>query len=346
MVTSIQTPPKRIYGEGNNATTFQFVMAYGNNVMFECVEPTNFTLQVYGPSLQPNRPYHLYGSFEGNSFGNIIRFLVDGVPQTLAEPSNRQPNNASLNIRSVGQFADPSGTVGIGGDVVLLNAPVNGHYQHWNAFDGAASVLTDSQVRQELFEKGALPDVTITSGSQASMQTQLDALANTVRDDAPLCILVEQVTGDGDLELVADNITFDERASLHVLYEGTGTLTWRNTNGSSASIGSTINGGTLVFATDQTLTVTVKDVSTGLPIEGARVYLEAATGGSLPTGQQIMSVLTDASGVATQSFDYTVDQPISGRVRKSSSPIYYKEGAIGGQLTSTPLNEEVLMVPD
>jgi len=40
LTTAIQTPPKRIYGEGNNATAFQFVMSYGNNLMVEVVEPT------------------------------------------------------------------------------------------------------------------------------------------------------------------------------------------------------------------------------------------------------------------------------------------------------------------
>ena len=93
--------------------------------MFECVD-TDFTLQVYGPPLQPERAYHFCGIFEGSGYSNEIRFYVDGVEQTLASPTGRNPDSADLDARGVAEFGDPAGTVGVGGDVVLLNAPVTG----------------------------------------------------------------------------------------------------------------------------------------------------------------------------------------------------------------------------
>ena len=346
LTTAIQTPPKRIYGEGNETTVFQFVMSYGNNIMFECVEPTNFTLQVFGPVLQPNRAYHLCGIFEGNGYGNIIRFFVDGILQTDAEPVSRQPGTADLDLRGVAEFADPAGTVGIGGAVVIMNAPVNGQYNHWATFDGANAVLTDTEVRDELFEKGVLPGTTIASGTQAVMQTTLDGLASSLRPDEPLNIRINAVTGDGNFELRADNVTHNALASIHIQYMGTGTLTWVNTNGSDTTIGSVPSGGTIVIANEQTLTVTVKDATDRLAVQGARVYIEAASGGDLAIGTVIMNSLTDVNGIATQTFDYTNDQPILGRIRQGTSAIYYKEGIVGGPLTSATLNETVLLVPD
>lgn len=268
LTTAINTPPKRIYGEGNNSTCFQIVMAYGNNMMLECVEPTNFVLQVYGIPAVPNRAYHLCGVFEGSGFGNEVKFYIDGVEQLLATPTNRQPNSTDLNSRGVGQFADPSGTVGVGGDVVILNAPLNGKYNQWASWSGVS--LTTTQIRETLFEKGAIPETTITN------QAGLDSLASTVRGDSPLAILVNV---SGSISLTADNVTFNPLCSIHVQYNGTGVLTWINTNGSDASIGSTTSTGSIVFENPATLTIN------GI-LNGAEVRIyddEIADNGSMDT---------------------------------------------------------------
>ena len=76
-----------------------------------------------------------------------------------------------------------------------------------------------------------------------------------MRGNQPLNIRVEPVNGDIDFTLTADNITHDPLASIHVQYTGTATLTYINSNGSNASIGSTPNGGTINFVTPATLTV-------------------------------------------------------------------------------------------
>lgn len=348
MTTAFQAPPSIIYGEGTDATNFQFVFGFGNNVMFECTEPTNFSdaLQVYGPALVPNRAYHLCGIFLGNTQGNEIKFFVDGVEQTLADPSDRQPDTADLNSRGVGIFGDPSGTVGIGGGVVLQQAARNGRYNHWAAWgDEADADLTDTEIRETLFERGALADSTIAAGTESAMQTSLDAIA-TAQDNAPLNIEVAAVTGGGNFTLTSDKV-FDALSSCHYRYNGTADqLTIVNIDGGNASIGAAPFGGTIVIATRQTLTVTVLDVNTGAAIEGARVYITADTGGDLTAGTIIMNELTNASGVATTTFDYTSDQPVISRVRKASSSTYYKTAPITSTLTSVALTTTVFMVPD
>lgn len=242
--TALQSPPKRIYGEGDATTSFSFLLGWGNNLVFE-VDSATFTLQIFGDTiLAANRSYHLCLIFDGNGGGNELRAYLDGVEQLNAEPSDRQPDAATLPARTTSEFGDPAGTVAVGGTAVVLLAPINGYYAQWATWSG--SVLTEANVREELFEKGALPANTITN------QAGLDALADTLRDDAPCCI---RVTGSGTINLSADNVTFDPLASIHVQYTGTGTLNWTNTNGANASIGSTPGGGTINFINPATLTI-------------------------------------------------------------------------------------------
>ncbi len=246
MATAIQNPPKSIYGEGNASTAFRFILGWGNALMFE-VDSANFTLQVYGDvDLTANRAYHLCAVFEGNGYANEFRCYLDGVKQLDANPVDRQPDFATLAARTAGEFGDPAGTVGVGGVAVIILAPINGQYNEWAMWDGANAVLTDTEIREELFEKGALADVTITN------QAGLDALADSVRPDVPLAIRVDVA---GSISLTADNVTFDPRCSIHVQYTGTGVCTWTNTNGANASIGSTPGGGTLNFENPATLTI-------------------------------------------------------------------------------------------
>jgi hypothetical protein len=347
VVTAIQPPPKRIYGEGNHTTCFQFVFAYGNNVMFEVAEPTNFTLQIYGPPLQPNRIYHLFGVFEGNGFANEVKFFVDGVEQFNASPSNRQPNTPDLDIRGVGEFGDPAGTVGIGADAVILNAPVNGKYNQWVSFDGASAQLTDIEIRETLFEKGAIPTNTIVSDTEANMQTALNLLSGTIRPDAPLCIRVEDSTTVGaNISLTFDNITFDKRASIHVQWMGTGTLTVVNKNGSDVSITSTPNNGTVNIIKTVNLTVKVEDASDFSVIQGARVRIIADTGGSLAVGTEILQDVTDVNGEVTATFSYVGDQPYKVKVRRSTTNPLYKTSLGAGTITENGISIIQLMVKD
>lgn len=349
--TTFNAHPIRIYGEGIESTVFQFVMGYGNSLIFECTEPTNFPtgLQVFGPTLVPNRVYHLCGIFLGNGEANEIKLFVDGVEQSDADPVNRQPATASLDSRGVGEFGDPAGTVGIGGGIVIQQAAVNGRYQHWCAWgDEADADLTDSEVRVTLFERGALADFTVSTDTVGAMQTALDAITDT-QGNAPCCIEIEAVTGGGDFTLTSDK-TFDSLASIHFRYNGTAdTLTVVNVDGDQqgdASIGSAPFGGSIVIATRQTLTITVVDLVTNSPISGARAFIITDTGGDLPVDTEIMNGATNGSGVATATHDFTTNQPIIAKVRHGSGSPNYKTGVVAGPLTSTPLNTIVLMVKD
>ena len=340
VITAIQDPPRSIYGEGDATQSFRFVLGWGNNVIFEVNDP-NFNIQIFGDTyLELNRPYHLCMIFEGNGYGNELRAYLDGVEQLSAEPSDRQPDSATLTARSVPEFGDPAGTVAVGGTAVTLTGSVNGKYNHWFSIDGADAVLTDTEVREELFEKGALPYITISSDTESNMQTAVSAYDSTDIGNKTLCIRIEDVSGGGDLSLWSEDLTFDPLASIHIQWMGTGTLEWDNIGTSNATIFSTPNGGDVTISYKNSITITVKDVDTGSVIQGARVLLRNESWDST-----IINDITDVNGEVTTDYYYLEDLELTGRVRKATYP-YYKTSKIIINATNKDFDITVLMVKD
>lgn len=335
---STQFVTYRIWGDTSSAPAswsgFSILAGWGGIVVFDAFRQASFSLQTYSNFLLANdRPYHFAFFFESNTYGNSIRAYIDGVRMT--ETLGEVPG-ASLFARTDAGAGNYYPFL-LGGEAIETITPIQGSYNQWALWVGADSVLTDTQIRETLFEKGALPDVTITD------QAGLDALADTVRPNAPLCIRVDVA---GSLSLTADNVVFDPLASIHVQYTGTGTLTWTNTNGSNASIGSTTGGGTIVIQEAIPITVRVKASDDLSNIEGARVYIYAAAGGPLTVGDVISTGLTDANGVYSDSLLYTTDQPYEIRARKSSAAPYYKTGLSSGTLTGVATDKTILLVGD
>ena len=116
----------------------------------------------------------------------------------------------------------------------------------------------------------------------------------------------------------------------------------------SPSVYNTGSGSVSVLSGQVTLEVTVKAAATGSVIEGARVYVEAASGGPLSEGTAVISgTLTDAQGVASDTRSYASNQPITGWVRKSSSSPYYRTAPLAGTINSSSgLSVTVQMIKD
>ena len=84
-----------------------------------------------------------------------------------------------------------------------------------------------------------------------------------------------------------------------------------------------------------TLGITVKDIDDATLLEGARVYVVAAAGGSLTAGTVIIDkVLTDNNGYVEDIRSYATNQPITGVVRFSSTPNFYKTAPVSGTVNS------------
>jgi len=98
----------------------------------------------------------------------------------------------------------------------------------------------------------------------------------------------------------------------------------------------TYSGTSVTFVNNPVTTlITVKSLSTGSVIEGARVYLVADSGGPLSEGTVIFNELTNSSGQVDDSRSLASDQPVVGWVRMSSSAPYYKTYVLEGTIDSS-----------
>lgn len=176
----------------------------------------------------------------------------------------------------------------------------------------------------------------ITSTTECAGLTNLSFIDNTAGHSI-------EITATGTYTF--DNFQFSgggaaASSTADVYNNSGGAVTINVTNGGSTP---TIKNGTSASTTVQNaVTVTVTAVDTaGSPIQNARVLLEKVTGGA-----DVLTGLTDASGIATVSYAYTADTPVTGWVRKSSASPYYKQASLAGSITSSGYAATVVLVSD
>lgn len=100
---------------------------------------------------------------------------------------------------------------------------------------------------------------------------------------------------------------------------------------------------TVTFTADVNITIKVVDGSNdpATNIEGAAVYVQDSTG-PFNDNDQIMREFTNASGIATETFNYSGDLTVTVRVRKKGfNPVRQTQ-----TITNTGLNITVTMTPD
>ena len=141
-----------------------------------------------------------------------------------------------------------------------------------------------------------------------------------------------------------DNFTFSgggaDASNTADVYNNTGgAVTITVTNGGDTPTYKNGAGASTTISNAVTVTVTALDEA-GSPIENARVLLEETGGTDILTG------LTNASGVATTSYEGTYPQTVQGWVRKGSASTYYKQAVLAGSVTSSGYDVTVTMVAD
>ena len=112
--------------------------------------------------------------------------------------------------------------------------------------------------------------------------------------------------------------------------------------GASVTVNNTVN-----------VIVTALDADTLNPIQNARVHITAASGGPLSVGTVIydgtvLANVTDSNGQISTAFSFTSNQPITGRVRRSTvaDGTLYQQGAITGTITSNGFETTVILIKD
>jgi hypothetical protein len=233
--------------------------------------------------------------------------FIDGVEQT----------NTDGNPLGTGEFNSHSGDVVWGDpdtnletgatDIAYagINDAVFSDFATWSdnsQGDNAGALDKTTEIRDILFRRGALPDDTISSGTESAMQTSYDGTATT-RPDWPLSFRIEAPTGGGDLNLTTDK-EFNSRITDHLEWRGGGTLTMTNIGDGdldSAKCWSQ-TGGTIVVRQAVTLTVKVVDIGDGSDIEDARVLVKASDGtGYLPFEDSVSITRSGSTATVTHT---------------------------------------------
>lgn len=295
---SVQLTPTAIYEEGGGVNNFYFILGFGGILLANCADSSNgFKVQAYSDfKLAPNRTYHILFSFQGNAYNNEFVMYVDGVKQLVTD-GNPIGNTVMASHSGDCGMGRPDGTLDTGGTDIQYDSAVTLWLAHWISYSGALSELTSTEIRETLFELAAIQTNTLGSGTQSSMQTALEVFDDTTQIDSPMDFKVYPPTGGGDLELTASNIIHNARSSINIQWVGDGTLTWRNSGTSNASIVSTTNGGTVVFVETAQCEITVRADSDSALLVGSRVFVIADSGGPLPAEAGI--TLTRVGAVAT-----------------------------------------------
>ena len=348
MIDSIQQELVVVYEEGATVRNYAFLLGIGNTLLAQgtTTDGAGFTIQAFSDTpIVPNRPYHVLFTFSGSGFENVFTGFVDG--QEVQRVAGNPPNLTTLGNHS-GDITFGGGTGGaleVGGTTVQFGNPTGLWLAGWGTW--AFNVLSDTVIREDLFEAGAIADIFVT-GDTATIQAAVAAQDDTNHQNWPLTYKINAPSDAGNLEVTMTNQVFDPLTTLHARWMGSGQLSVRTvgtTNFDPAKV-SLPFGGTVVTISAASITITVSDINTGLPIENARVRIVADTGGPLPVNTVILDDSTDVNGQVTASIDYTADQPITGRARKGSASPYYKTGVIGGTITVDGFESTTFLVPD
>lgn len=289
--------PKGIWEEGGNVNNIYMVIGFGGKVLFNVADSSNgFKLQAFSDFLlTPGRVYHLGLLFDGD-LG--CRGYIDGVLQAGFDGAAPNSDQAT----HVGDFAygAPDGSLDTGGTDITYPSFDGARYNDWATWsDTGNDVPSDTDIRVEIFEKGARHEVEILSDTPANMQAALDALSGNTYTDVTLAIRVNKPIGATNLSLSLDNITFGDRTSIQVLWMGGNgaTLTLTNLNGSNVDGAkcSTAYGGDIVVVNPAVLTFTGLQDGTEVRIyqDGTETELagtESVTGGTFAASLEAASV--------------------------------------------------------
>ena len=338
---SIQKSITCFYKEGGAVNNIAFLLGLNNSLMAQLADTGDDNVQVYSDfNLAQDRVYFIAFAYDYNGDAEF-KLYIDGIAQTQSSgnpltATDFDPHSGDIVFGNSDQNLETGGT-----DINYAGSELM-HTAHWNSYTRELSQLEIS----ELFENGAPPTVEISADTETNMQIAIDALADTERGDSPCAIFLNVPTDTPNPSFSFDNITFNSRVTIEVLWAGSGTCTITQSNGTDITKNRTPYGGTLTLVNSVPVTLTVIDAATRSPVVGARVVLEADSGGPLTLGDDILTGVTDGSGEITTNFVYSSNQPVTGKARSASGATKYKQGNFVGTISSSGLTGTISLIAD
>ena len=312
-ITEVQDSFVMFYEEGGGVNNLAFFMGIGGILIAQFADTGDDNVHAYSDfPLAPNRNYHIMFRFDYNQPAQNRRFelLIDGVLQTNTFGNPLLSTDLDAHSGDI-RWGDSADNLEVFGTDINFPAAITTYFQDWATW---TDYLTEIDIRTSLFEQGVRGEHIITVGTEAEMQLQIDAFANTVQPNSD-CTFIIQVCIDGDFTLSFDNITFNNRTSIHVQYIGVSTLTIINLNGSNTNSNniSVINGGIVVIQTPFIVTFTNLK-----PNSEVRIY-EAGTMNEV-AGIELTGTSWSTS-VTTSPIDYVIHSLGFIYIRQTNIPI-------------------------
>lgn len=349
-IESYQNTPAIIYEEGGGFNNIYMLMMPNGRLAINVADSNaspDFKYQAYSDfALITGRPYHVMIDAQ---FGDHFDLYIDGVKQTTTHGGSLGTDTTMSTHSGDWSFGDPGSNLDTGGVDIgydACNPMYLACWGTWSGVGGGAPLNAITDIRDWLFRDGAIPEHTISTGTELAMQTAIEAYDSQTHTDWPLTYEINPKTSGGDFELTLTDQVWPDECKLHISWLGPDKLTIRNsgTSNFNSSKAYAPLGGTISVIETSGINITVKDISDKSIISGARVLLEADSGGPLTAGDDIISGVTNASGIITGEIDYTSNQPVVGWVRNASGTTKYQQADIVGIITSIGLDITVFIV--
>lgn len=352
---NLYSGPTCLFEEGGGVNNIYFALGFGGRLLANYADSSQDggigTQAISDFNLSPNRAYHVAVLFDltlgvGNNF---LKCFIDGVEQNIdsLEVGTGSIQNVTVQSSHSGDYGygSSNGNLDTGGTDINYPAPLDSSFNFWGTYcEGSngrttGDPPTGAQLKTTFFNKGVLAVDDVYGDSTLNMQAFVEAnIDDTNYGDVPAGVLVEKVTGGGNFTLTMSNVTFDDRASVHILFLGTAgeTLTVVNSGGNiTQSKCIAPYGGTITIVNTNNVTITgIENGSTvyvfdgPLPTDNTIAFTTSSTGNFTFSTQEssgTIAVITLTKGVIrrqgvtfsgntiiplTQSEDNVFDNPV------------------------------------
>lgn len=273
-----QNTPGIIMEEGGGVNNYYFCLNPNGRLMINIADDGDYKAQAYSDfALALNRTYHILLHSHQNNVPKKFELWIDGEKQTSPLAGSLGTKDDMVAHSGDWTFGDADANLDTGGVDIAYAAAYTMYMAHWGTWSntGGGAPLTDSQIQNDLFRKGAIEEHTISSGTESAMQTSMDAYDSQTHADVPLTYeIAESTSGDFTLDLT-DQVWPDE-VKFQVRYLGGDTLSLRN-SGTSNVVSSKCWApfGTISVIETAAVDVNVKDLDTSTNQQNARVLVLA-----------------------------------------------------------------------
>ena len=228
----------------------------------------------------------------------------------------------------------------------LFSAIKNGIYMASDS-DASNHVFTNNTVTNSgTFHPGSVPIRNCTFSDVTTAASLSAALVWNDSIDIQDCSFINSsytspasAAGIVHTDSVSASVTYDNLQfsgnDIDILWLGTGKLTVQSTNGANPTSYYAPNGGTVSILNAITLTVHVVDTN-GNDVRNATCYIEDSS------KNQLMNEFSDATGIASETYNYSGNENIVIKVRKYGYKAYRSTGTILNQ----NLNVTATMITD